>query len=231
MAYDKNKANAVIVAKDPTQAVVPSGETLFTTMPDIDDGDGSTQWIIRDSNPKPKVLKTPGYPSRTPKPRRPDLYEVRTTPDMGQGVFAKHHIKRGELIFSERPLLIAPAWLGKDSEDNLNRYALAQARQVIMYEFEKVLDVAVQRMQEEDRALYMALHNSHTTDGTGPLLGIMRTNCFGVSKLSEGASDIMSYGAVCNLGSRFNHRCMLVFTPEIRSLTHDIVQLHAQRRL
>ena len=41
-----------------------------------------------------------------------------------------------------------------------------------MYEFEKVLDVAVQRMQEEDSGLYMALRdNSHTTDGTGPLLG------------------------------------------------------------
>src|SRR6266545_8155315 len=182
-------------------------------MPGIDDGDGSTEWIIKDSNPKMKVLKTPGYPSRTPKPRRPDLYEVITTPDIGQGVFAKHNIKRGELILSERPLLIAPSWLGR--EDVFDKYAANQARQVMMHEFEKVMEVAFQRMQEKDRALYMALYNSHTTDGTGPLLGIMRTNCFGVSALSVDDSDIMRYGAICKLGSRFNHRYMLVFTPEL----------------
>ena len=177
-------------------------------MPHIDDGDGSTEWIIKDCNAKAKVFKTPGYPARTPKPHRPDLYEVRTTPDMGQGIFAKRNIKRGDLIFSERPLLIAPSWLGR--EETGDKYTLNQARQVMMFEFEKVLDIAVQRMSEKERACFMALHNSHTADGSGPLLGIMRTNSFIVSKLSNGA--IMSYGAVSDLGSRLNHRYMLIFT-------------------
>ncbi len=192
-------------------------------MPHIDDGDGSTEWIIKDSNAKDKVLKTPGYPSRTPKPHRPDLYEVRTTTDMGQGIFAKHDINRGELIFSERPLLIAPCWLGREALDN--KYTLSQVRQVMMFECEKFLEVAIQRMDEKDRALYMALHNSHTTDGTGPLMGIMRTNAFAVSELLSN-SDVKSYGAIGNLGSRLNHRYMLVFTHEFAKFNNDI-QLHA----
>ena len=190
-------------------------------MPHIDDGDGSTEWIIKDCNAKAKVFKTPGYPARTPKPRRLNLHEVRTTPDMGQGVFAKRNIKRGDLIFSERPLLIAPTWLG--GEETSDQYHGNQFRQVMMFEFEKVLEVAVKRMPEKERALFMALHNSHTADGTGPLLGIMRTNAFGVSDISD--SGIKTYGAISDVGSRLNHRYIPVFTDEL-VLTHDL-QLRA----
>ena len=154
-------------------------------------------------------MNTPGYPSRKPKPRRPDLYEVRVTRNMGQGVFAKHNIKRGELVFSERPLLVAPNWI---ATANTNKFTLAQSRQIMMYEHEKVLGPAVQRMSETDKALYTALYNSHTTDGTGPLLGIMRTNAFSASELSDDDEDgVLHYSAVCNHGSRLNHRFFFFF--------------------
>ena len=149
-------------------------------------------------------MNAPGYPARTPKPRRPDLYEVRTTPDMGQGIFAKHNIKSGELIFSERPLLVAPNWVLP--VDLKTQYTLDQWKQVMKFEEEKALEGAVQRMNATDRALYMALHNSHTTDGSGPLMGIMRTNGFGARKISDTGSSPLRYSAVCNIGSRLNHR-------------------------
>ena len=125
---------------------------------------------------------------------------------MGQGVFAKHDIKRGELIFSERPLLVGPSWLMPVDIHNVGRHTLDQWRQVMISEEEQALEVAVQRMNETDRALYMALHNSHTTDGSGPLYGIMRTNGFGVSKLSHSANSQYGTSVVCNVGSRVNHR-------------------------
>ena len=126
-------------------------------------------------------MNTPGYPARTPKPRRPDLYEVRTTPDMGQGVFARHDIKSGELIFSERPLLVAPNWVVPI--DMKTQYTVDQWRQTMWFEEENALEGAIQRMSAKDRAPHMALHNSHTTDGSGPLVGIMRTNGFGARKI------------------------------------------------
>ena len=181
---------------------------MFTTMPHIDDGDGDTEWITKGQNAKEKVFNTPGYPARTPKPR-PDLYEVRSTPDMGQGVFAKRNIKCGELIFSERPLLVAPTWLGGgtrtgDVARKFAKYTPDQVRQVLIFEFEKVLDTAVQRMGEKGKASFMSLFNSHTADGSGPLFGIMRTNSFGCNELSDDGPFI--YGGVCNIASRINHR-------------------------
>ena len=214
--------NLLVKDRDPRRTDVSPGEIVFTTMPLIDDGDGTTEWIIKDSDAKAKVLQTPGYPAHTPKPRLPDFYEVRMTPDMGQGVFAKRNIKRGDLVFSERPLLIAPTWLGR-AEDG-NKYTTIQNHQVMMFEFEKVLEVAVQRMPEKERALFMALYNSHTADGTGPLLGITRTNAFGISAISEGR--IKTYGAVANLGSRINHRYVIIrrlSSPmNCEVLTHEI---------
>jgi len=124
---------------------------------------------------------------------------------MGQGVFAKHYIKRGELVFSERPLLVAPSWL---AGVNTTKFTLAQSRQIMMFEQEKILEAGVQHMSETDKALYMALCNSHTADGTGPLLGIIRTNAFSVGELSDDDDNsVLGYSAVCNLGSRLNHSC------------------------
>ena len=184
---------------------------MYKTIPPIRDDDGSTEWVIRESIAEGRVLSSPGYPARIPKPRLPDLYEVRTTPDMGQGVFAKNNIKRGEIIFSERPLLVAPNWvMAKDPKIDL--FTTEQRQKILRFEEEKSLEFAVQqRMNENNKALYMALHNSHTADGSGPLLGIMRTNGFGVRRLTDTGQDgpRLRYTAVCTIGSRLNHRYFL----------------------
>ena len=104
------------------------------------------------------------------------------TLDMDQGIFVKRNIKCGDLIVSERPLrVIAPTWFGRDTTDG--QYTSNQVRQVMMFEYEKVLEIAVKRMPEKERVLSMALHNSHIADGTSPLLGIIRTNALGVSEI------------------------------------------------
>jgi len=182
---------------------------LYKTIPHIHDGDGFTEWVIGESNAEGRVLSSPGYPARKPKPRLPDFYEVRATPDMGQGVFAKHDIKHGELIFSERPLLVAPNWVSPKDLKNLSLVSPAQWKEIMSLEKEKCLEYAVQqRMSESNKELYMSLHNSHTTDEAGPLVGILRTNGFGIRKLttSPGHPKQLRYSAVCNIGSRLNHR-------------------------
>jgi len=177
---------------------------LFTTIPQPSDGDGSSEWIVNGPT-KAKVLKAPGYPARIPKPHRPDLYEVRSTPDMGFGVFAKYDIKRGDLIFSERPLLVSPMSLGSLSEIP-SHYTPSQVKQVVMFQNEQLVETAVGRMTEQNRANYKSLHNSHQEDGSGPLLGIMRTNGYGVEALYDGSNEKFIYTAINNVGSRINHR-------------------------
>ncbi len=177
---------------------------LFTTIPQPSDGDGSSEWIVNGPT-KAKVLKAPGYPARIPKPHRPDLYEVRSTTDSGFGVFAKHDIKRGDLIFSERPLLVSPASLRSFSEIP-SHYTATQVRQVVMFENEQILETAVGRMTEQNRANYKSLCNSHQGDGSGPLLGIMRTNGYGLESLYDGSDKNLIYTVISNVGSRINHR-------------------------
>ena len=154
-----------------------------------------------------KVLNAPGYPARIPKPHRPDLYEVRSTSDMGIGVFAKRDINRGELIFSERPLLVTPTRYRPSSRSEIPpHYTAMQINQILMFEHEQVLKAAIDRMSEEDRARYMSLCNSHHEDGSGPIFGIMRTNGYRLGLLYDGSDKSSDYGAVCDLGSRLNHR-------------------------
>jgi len=81
-------------------------DVIITSLPQpIPDGESQCVWITNAST-KAAILNTPGYPARIPKPPRGDLYEVKLTPDMGQGLFAKCNISTGELIFAERPLIV-----------------------------------------------------------------------------------------------------------------------------
>ena len=45
---------------------------------------------------------------------------------------------------------------------------------------EQHLELVFNRMDEDRKEAYMALANSHKEDGSGPLLGVQRTNGFGV---------------------------------------------------
>lgn len=182
--------------------------TVVTAIPQpVPNDETQSQWIVNGST-KGKVLNAPGYPARVPTPRRPDLYQVRSTPDMGVGLFAKRNIKRGDLIVAERPLLVAPHAMKLSSSVVLDHYTEHQIRQIMMREFETVLESTVARLSNEQQADFKALQNSHTGDGSGPLLGITRTNRYGISNLYDGSDKVAKYGAVCNIGSRINHRCV-----------------------
>ena len=166
------------------------------------------EWLFNGST-KAKVLNAPGYPARIPKPTRPDLYQVRSTPDMGDGLYAKCNIKRGEIILAERPLLVAPIGIGKLQQDD--HYTKTQMQPILMSEFELLLECAIGRLPSQSQADFKALHNSHTGDGSGPLLGIMRSNSYTIGNLYDGPDNAptCAYAAVCKIGSRINHKYVL----------------------
>jgi len=123
----------------------------------------------------------------------------------GLGLFATHDIKFGDLIFSERPLLVTPS-VGLYSGGQLPKgYTLQQVQRVWIYEYEKVLEKLVGMMSDEDQTAYKDLMNDHKHDGSGPLFGIQRTNQYGVSRLGNDPGG-GQYGASCKIGSRINHR-------------------------
>jgi hypothetical protein len=183
---------------------------VFTTIParyigKPDDPDGHSEWMVR-APTKRKVLTAPGYPKPTPKPRM-NLCIVKETPNMGLGLFATADISPDELVVSERPLFVYPKGLALSDKWDQNKYSQNDLMKIAMHEQERKLEYAVSRMNDDDQKAFKSLVNNHTEDGSGPLLGICRTNGYGIN-LHDGLvkSNTNSYGAFGKLGSRINHR-------------------------
>ncbi|KAJ7575609.1 hypothetical protein C8J56DRAFT_838010, partial [Mycena floridula] len=171
--------------------------------------DGFTQCFITGYT-KNAVLDYPGFPAAVPQPVTP-AHKIVQTATKGLGVFTTRKVLVGELLFAERPLLITPQglWVSDDvrSADNTKD----RLHQIALDEREKRLEILLNRFDSDaDKVRVMALHNSHKEDGSGPILGIVRTNGFGAPKelRHRGLEGIKyDYSILCDQGSRINHSC------------------------
>ncbi|KAJ7782629.1 hypothetical protein B0H16DRAFT_1446935 [Mycena metata] len=206
--YKTPKVN--IKEGDPTidPKTLPQGAFLFTSLPNIPldehDPDNWTSCLLQVAT-KAQIVDTPGFPRpllHPPKPR----YHIGPTPNMGLAAFSSCALKMGDLILSERALLIAPAHLF--AEDNFPEdFTDAQLHQAVFAQAEARLQVAYDRMLPENQKAYMALANSHLQDGSGPILGVMRTNGVNAAPLTRPGDPPMPYSATCKEISRLNHSC------------------------
>jgi len=217
---DYKSANNPIVPQDSKKTDHTAGVLLMTSIPSKTlvgprDPDGHSVWMVLGPT-KAKVVNSPGFPQPMPKPKASNgiepAYVIKSTPDMGLGVFATRDIKMDELIFAERPLLVSPRSSVGVTVRNLEQYDVKTQMAIVMMEWEKLLGAAVGRMEPEDRKAFMELANSHREDGSGPILGIIRTNGFKVGGIYDGpkerADGNNAYSGVIKIGSRINHSCM-----------------------
>ncbi|CAA7270095.1 unnamed protein product [Cyclocybe aegerita] len=179
------------------------------------DPDGHSEWIARGPT-YDKILKLPSFPSPIPKPRRHNMYVVKPSRGMGLGVFATCDIEAGELIFSERPLLVYPSAAAPlEASNPYSRLSSTKktSGQKEAIEYEQLAEVALERMTEEGRAAYLSLANAHGRDSR-PLVGIIKTNGY-LTNIGDGPdprpggdyAHARKYGAVCEIGARINHSC------------------------
>ena len=89
---------------------------------------------------------------------------------------------------------------------------------------ERCMEEMCKRMDSKTLKAYKSLHNSHTTDGSGPLLGIRRTNGFDVEVIDPhgldfGGPDAAHYSCVGKIGSRLNHEYDLLYSLSTPLLT------------
>jgi hypothetical protein len=133
-------------------------------------------------------------------------YEIRPTPSMGLGMFARRDIKRGELILAERPLLVVSSIP-----------TFSQFLQPNISDRDAFLQPCFDWLTPDN---YRALANSHTQDGSGPLHGVLRTNG---SRLPYGEVEAHKCTAVYKEISRINHMCggSLTQFPCILLLTYE----------
>ncbi|KAL0959204.1 hypothetical protein HGRIS_014483 [Hohenbuehelia grisea] len=192
-------------------------QILTTTLPSVsihakpsDVPGGYTECMVS-GYVKRIICATPGFPQPPPQPKGPKAYRVTEIPGKGLGVVATRDLKANELVMSERALLIAPA-APRIALRLPDTFTHEQIRQAGLHEREKMMEPLLYRMDEEYKKQYMALHNSHLEDGSGPLIGIVRTNSFEISGLydrgfSEAGGREGGYLGVFNVLSRVNHSC------------------------
>lgn len=168
---------------------------LFTCLPSqsidatlADVPDGWTECIIN-ARLKRLVLSTPNFPQPVPRPVKPNHY-LAESPGKGMGMFAARDLLMGDLIFAERPIVIVPA--GPRLTMSWDEDATAEeVKQKMLVEWEKVLQACFNRVPPELQKAWGELHNSHTQDGSGPLLGVIRTNGFGVDQLKDSECSLV----------------------------------------
>lgn len=161
------------------------GERITTIPPKYfeapDDPDGHTECIMT-SGAKNRLFACPPFlTDHVPKPK-PNTVIIKESPTGGIGVFAGRDIHYGELLIVERPLLITPATHAYKIRggDWVDDYTYEDHVKIMCFEQEQHLELAFNRMDEDRKEAYMALANSHKEDGSGPLLGVQRTNGFGI---------------------------------------------------
>ncbi|KAJ6631537.1 hypothetical protein B0H10DRAFT_1772746, partial [Mycena sp. CBHHK59/15] len=197
----------------------------FTTLPlGADDNEPVTECFFFPGS-KELFMNTPGFPHPPRRPARP-AYRTDESAGRGKGLFATRALQTGDLVLSERPLLITGRGIVVDRPAH---FTDAQYVQHALAQLENVLTVCVGRMRPAARKAFLALANSHTEDGSKPLSGIMRTNGLCLEGLRPGVEgELSQYSATCKDISRLNHSCSPNVQPrwDLPSLSY---QLYAVR--
>ncbi|KAG5649505.1 hypothetical protein H0H81_003420 [Sphagnurus paluster] len=129
--------------------------------------------------------------------RPPEIRHRAGDSPFGTGILAACNIKMGDLVMSERPLLVVPTAPPLAEEQS--------------FQFEAISLVPICIMQPAACTAFFKLHNMHTEDGSGPIFGRIRTNCIQVPLKSEDGTRTgvnFVYSAIFNEILYINHSCI-----------------------
>ncbi|KAF7297890.1 ER lumen protein-retaining receptor [Mycena chlorophos] len=180
---------------------------ICTTLPPVEltPNEPHTECLFVQGTKEIFLQKTPGFPQPLPSPPASPAFRLADIPGKGKGLIATRSLKQGDLILVERPLMITTVGVPVKYPETFTQ---AQIAQHSLNEFERYAAIVVDRLEESRREAFFALQNSHTEDGSGPIVGRTRTNGLGLANLQPGASGLESmYSAICDHISRLNHSC------------------------
>lgn len=194
-----------IVFNDLVYITLPSKPASDVSL--FNDPDGWTESLLR----RPAldhILSSPGFPCR---PHHPPDVCFRIGPSQtGLGMFATRDLTMGDHILTERPLTVTPTGIPMPNfAKGLVGLTDAERRQAILNEWENTyLQPCFNRLDPKTQEAFLDLANSHTEDGSGPILGVIRTNGFEVAGVMDPDPN-GEYAAVCKTMCRINHRYSL----------------------
>ncbi|KIK71414.1 hypothetical protein GYMLUDRAFT_79483 [Collybiopsis luxurians FD-317 M1] len=162
---------------------------------------------------KNKILNAPSFPQPLLQPDKRVYYrgsQTESTKKPLPGLYAKRELQMGDLIFSERPVLVVPA-LTRGGDIFGEYLSPHEAGEVIREQWPITLKTALSRLIEEDREAFWKLRDIHEkkTGGKKSIIGIVKTNGFRLPDLEDpGLEDgLGAYSGVCLELSQINHSC------------------------
>ncbi|KAK7061310.1 ER lumen protein-retaining receptor [Favolaschia claudopus] len=189
---------------DPHKGSPQDALIIITTLPIGAPHDEPVSECVFHPGSKEVVMAIPNFPRPLLRPKAV-AFRLGPAPGKGLGLFSTRALKMGELIHCERPLLVGATSIPSYAPASFTREMFIQH---YLNESEQYFQVAVNRMRPADKAAFMALANSHTRDGSGPIMGIIRTNALTISGLRPGVTDpSKDYSGICEVMSRLNHSC------------------------
>ncbi|KAF9062765.1 hypothetical protein BDP27DRAFT_274165 [Rhodocollybia butyracea] len=169
------------------------------------------------------ILATPGFP-KAPLLPTGGSKGYRIAPagaNKGLGIFATRHIKAGELIIDERPLLVLPATtsavdvvlfaMGVIGNSN-SKFTEEEQCQIRVHAMDRAIRNLVERMSPEKRKAFMELSVCKEQAVTGEFYGRLTTNGILIDH-KEFNDELLpgnlmtTYNAICDEISRINHSC------------------------
>ncbi|KAH8835971.1 hypothetical protein DL96DRAFT_101394 [Flagelloscypha sp. PMI_526] len=204
----------------PPHHVPKEHDLLFTSIPPIERPvDGWCEAVV-DRRTKTQIVSQPGFPKPLLHPVTLRCKQAPSSQAGGIGTFATEKTRAGELVFTERPLIMVPAKIVVNVStlpprpDDMSEDEYMQR---FMPANDERYQVAFERMIPQNQEKFMALHNAHTKDGPNTVLGIVRTNGVHADGLSfrdcsnglrfGSAEHLESYTAVGAGVARLNHSC------------------------
>jgi len=198
--------------------IPPRPKNIASDLVDDTDPDGHIEFISHIKTPIPKHLTQPNA-QLMPVPKTPQKnYMIKTTPDMGKGIFATRDIKAYDLVFAERPILIThngvpPRIYVGGNKGIAGPMSLENSRKMDKYghaflaAYEAQLQGAIDKMKEEDKKAFMGLfHVSTFGQSWGPLAQRIQTNSFGIMGLDTMGDKAKHYSGIGKVASFMNHR-------------------------
>ncbi|KAJ3768923.1 hypothetical protein FB446DRAFT_649562 [Lentinula raphanica] len=166
---------------------------------------------------KQQILQTPSFPQPLAQPARMKYRVGKETKSKAPatqplpGLYAKSELSMGDLILSERPVLVVPAMMrvGEIFSQTLSTLSAHEQRDLVMNQWQKSLETVFGRLSEEDQAKFWELRDIRAKDGKKSINGIVKTNGFEIVGLADpGLEDKDgAYTGVCLVLSQMNHSC------------------------
>ncbi|KAG5341918.1 hypothetical protein C0989_007080 [Termitomyces sp. Mn162] len=205
---------------------------IFTTIgPESDEQalanglNAQSECLFQSGKQKRALLSIPNFPLPISKP--PQIRHRISPSAHGNGMFATRNLAPNDLILAERPLLVISRAMQLGIPDaQITQLTPAQTMKAQLEEYEELLRFCIDRMSPENGTAFFKLHNCHTEDSSGPILGILRTNAIGFSvagsDVKKEDKEFFSNVGIFAVASRMNHRFVKPVCPRA-NLEHAFV--------